>query len=1680
MANCVNINTKEFKSLRVQTGLSIPVLQAKVSLWQDVNGLEKFPTKEDVFSFTPLSKRLGIYKKKLSKFQTNLVKKRIETYNKKNDSKVFVTFEQQGQADEYTWEITRGGVPVTSEKPRKEEVLSLFKDMELSSLLETTKDRELERQQIEESKWQVDEAIDNYFNNEKRQVEKSRKEQLDFLNQEFGQDQTLSEEELNRIDVVNAKHDLQQEVLERTRQDRLETKLEERKENPNFQEEIIDEAINTNPTLTAASFFTPNYDTYLKDKQALLKKVEKALAKLYTISGKNKTASTISNINKLNNLKTSLQEEITKFEKGSVTESVLEEFFNKDIETINTLLDTNDFDNLYLAQDLLDFLNTNLNIVNSNSMFNGIDEQDSLMKTINNIIVQKVKLERKLDNTYDKVYLNLLDKHYVSFKRLSKYKGMTLPQIRETLLNELRDASIFSNEALSIDKNLSTKADVTRQLARLELELEQEREKLLITPAINKINNILEKGQQELKRLGKVTRVLGKNIYNYDFFFQRDSSQNKNYRLINKFSNDWFDYKQGINSVYNKKMAEATDAKERNLVLTEQYNEINSNADFVNFTLLHDIFTDNSLDRFKGGNSASASAYKNSLISKIGKENYDDLINEQRTKLQLFLEKRDELVNKKLTSLGLNDYQSLSQTEKDKLKIAIDTIDPLLFADSHFNNNTNKVPVLLGTQNIEFPAKLTYTSIIPKNAEYFNSDFNVIEQNPVLYEMYQAFKEANDVIKDGLLGTGIDLERGQLMHSRKNFRETLMDKSFAELAKNGLGHLLNIKAYYENLSQFLKDIASVKTDTEKNSKEIKISGQLITAERIANREYRNTVTELKNILNRNLQDISPINWNSLPSNIQKEILELLDKDNIDDILTKGIFKVKDLKKYAIDNVVAQQSMNLPLLLKANLDLVSEHKARVNSKNTISVLLNRINKKNQESGTQEGKGAVKLEHWVRKNIYNQNINNVQWGNITEKIRGEDTYNKYNGELRRKYYKNFSPAEKKLFDSYTKRIKNINTQLEDPFLDASVFDKLNKEKESLENSIILMGKDYTVGSIAESVLIKLPFLAGLAWNQVAPLKNFLNGMVMVLNRDGQFWEEGNANIAMNFVLGHPLKSLGNKFSLNNHQEEWKKAVLFIQGLRVIEDQTSELQRGEEENSKILSTGTFFTDGMYLTKKVEWINQSVSLMARAQDVMIEHPTQKNSDGSPYTIKMFDGQQFEAHEIVEGQLVLKPEWRSPENISNFEKMDSEQMLLWKVENKRVNASLNGDYSQEGSVMGKRTTLGRVLFQFKTWVSQFLYDRFAYKQTDLALGIEHSGYYVGPIMNPKTRSSAIATFISKSALAGLVTANFAGGAAIAIPALAIGYMAYKIRKNRRESLSPLHSVTKQGTWNQTKYVGYNLTLGLGITTSNIVTGVLTGKNYIPQVVTDFEKTMQSEEDKQNFKNLQLLTKSLQANMMTTIVSMLFMALRGTDKDDDEKNKEQDTWYINMILNLASNVYSENNFADNPLLMYQSLIEKQGANSLVDNAVKLSLYFTHLEKDRIQSGENEGDSRTWRQAKKMFLPMMIRNIDKIGTKDYLLGYESLVGKYYKQDSPFEEFFDSDLKRELSKRRAKRADVKEEIRKEVEKFYDIPDTKRAEALLNEKAISGYQNDNVKIEGVPEINKSNYDENENLIE
>jgi len=104
MAHCVNTSSKEFKELSRQTNLTVPVLKAKVGIWQSKNGYENYPSKEDIFATMPLANRVGIYKNTLSYAQTIGIKERVAYYNKHNP-KIFVQFQQIGQADMYSWKI---------------------------------------------------------------------------------------------------------------------------------------------------------------------------------------------------------------------------------------------------------------------------------------------------------------------------------------------------------------------------------------------------------------------------------------------------------------------------------------------------------------------------------------------------------------------------------------------------------------------------------------------------------------------------------------------------------------------------------------------------------------------------------------------------------------------------------------------------------------------------------------------------------------------------------------------------------------------------------------------------------------------------------------------------------------------------------------------------------------------------------------------------------------------------------------------------------------------------------------------------------------------------------------------------------------------------------------------------------------------------------------------------------------------------------------------------------------------------------------------------------------------------------------------------------------------------------------------------------------------------------------
>ena len=120
MVNCVNKNSKFFKDLRRETNLSERLLATKISLWQKKNGLDKFPTQENIFSTMSIANRIGISSKKVSGLEKSLINGRVRIYNTlKNIQRIFVDFTKEGQADLHTWVIRNLDAP---QEPNTQEI----------------------------------------------------------------------------------------------------------------------------------------------------------------------------------------------------------------------------------------------------------------------------------------------------------------------------------------------------------------------------------------------------------------------------------------------------------------------------------------------------------------------------------------------------------------------------------------------------------------------------------------------------------------------------------------------------------------------------------------------------------------------------------------------------------------------------------------------------------------------------------------------------------------------------------------------------------------------------------------------------------------------------------------------------------------------------------------------------------------------------------------------------------------------------------------------------------------------------------------------------------------------------------------------------------------------------------------------------------------------------------------------------------------------------------------------------------------------------------------------------------------------------------------------------------------------------------------------------------------------
>jgi hypothetical protein len=1120
----------------------------------------------------------------------------------------------------------------------------------------------------------------------------------------------------------------------------------------------------------------------------------------------------------------------------------IKSIFEKDFEQVRSLLQNPTVENVTLAKDMIDYIEINSTQENEESIF-GLKKGEITnpsVEKLKNLLHSETQLLKDLyDQVTDKYVLELMtpmkEKFFSYFpKGATETDIEALERIRDTHLKSLlEDISKLEQQFLAEGRNLLSDSDLLAQMRRLLYESEEHKMLAQANVIKQKINLILPQLEQKLKELGYVSRGVADYLNYISLFYRKTKEGFSEPYLVGKYSEDWTNFLYGVftrsredlNNIFKNKASRNISA-EIDTVLAAKYKQLNENADFVDFRYLHDVFAnvpffDDPL--YKKGTTAEAAQYKADLIAKIGQSEYDEVVRKQTNYLREFqieadIMTKEMLANSATNPLGVQTVAGLEQKFQNQLRHNIDRIDPFVLLDSHFTGNMSFVHFVQGITHNHFIKYNTFTPKVlnasGKPTPFYDKNFKIIENDDVLRTAWEVFEEASYFINASLIGSGRNLNKRSLLWFKKSFKEEFLNKNWKDTIKKQ-----TFSDFFQDAIYWLKSSMAANKTSETSLTEIKLPSNMASFSSQVYEVHQNNVTVLSTLLKRVLKDKNKLDldkMNLVDKQSFFETLGVIDESEFRSIVpvTKGVFSVGDLKEIAKRSVIETQTLDLPLMLKVQLEQAAINAARTSTTEKIQILLQKSQKQKTTDSTNtkvprtnaEKRSAFFIDRIVRNQVENQHKAGKQGGNLisawAKKIKKLNEENKPITiedwkEGLKLFSQNLSREEKAKYKIITDRIEVVNNMLEqieqanqtgqtidindetiDPNSEAieELAWNLKEEKAKIEQQIRLMGKDLMWSALLSNSFTRLQTWRGMSWNYISSVFNIANARVQLINRDGEFWPAGFAYKALAFVDMRGLASIDKKYA-----KQWAIGEAIIERLNIISDGSNEFQRSERKgniNSPKLFRKLYgaipvpnyelVSDPMYATKYAEYYNQIPSFYAKAMNKKI-----KDKNGIEYPL--FDGKNFVAFDIDEQTKALKlnAEFDTPENRETFLSFTSDEAAQWTLEIKTAVNSINGDYSLTGSTMIKENLVGNVAMAFKTWLGEYMIARYSYDQKELATGTIRDGYIAGSLANKATRPQGYAS-LSQITLANVVFGSAAiaafpaGMLAIALPIMAV------------------------------------------------------------------------------------------------------------------------------------------------------------------------------------------------------------------------------------------------------------------------------------------------------------------------
>lgn len=785
------------------------------------------------------------------------------------------------------------------------------------------------------------------------------------------------------------------------------------------------------------------------------------------------------------------------------------------------------------------------------------------VQAVNKIVIEA----QNLRTTYTKVFNNAV---------LEMFKAQGVEATEKQIFGAKKEIGTLAANLLDISRTDDIIFQVTSKIIK-DANYDTEQEVIKTVKEVDKLFDTVKK-TSEYKSKG------------FDIFAQENDGK-KTGMLITRFSQAFYKRDRELKAIAKKaKDASGWKAyfnwKKDNMIL------------FDSRKLFNDIY--NELDGKIKYSQEAITDHINDLKHQLGENGYKEYYDRLESKIELY---KDDLEANK----DRIDSLELDQVDKDTmLKEWILTNSPFVYAET---TETGKVEKL-GDKFIR-PKGIKYTTEVPrkyteglKKTDWYDPKFEVVENNPALYNFYKYTKNKFDELTNYLPDYAIeDLQSNYLPEINKNIAELFSDRGI----KGGMTGWYD-KVISELTTNDISDISTAERDP--------ITGKV-----------------LKTL---------PITMVGNKLNSEEKSYDI----------------VKITKAFAL------------------MSLSYKHKAKI--EDSIRIIEQVVNNATEMQTNAEGKQLSDA-----------------FGRPIETKDGLKNYKaQFEYAIESMVY-----GKRRIEEGISKSKKLLNTEekAKKKLLEAKLKDANEEDKQSIQNEINALGSNVVASKSWDKVL-EFAQIKGMGWNLFAPANNTVFAFVsnMIHAAGGEDFNYPQFLKAQSIMLN----SVGKSISLDSYTSKTANKInKLMEDWNVVGeiDQAGYKSTAFESNA---AKGLKKLAPYELTRRAEYLNQGTTFVA----MMLGN-----------SIKDKSGKDRNLWEAYDSDGKWKTDEFGPE-------ISIEDKKKFKNRLEQVKKSIHGNYDPNSAVKIKKTTLGRAVMMFRSWVAEGFANRFESEKEDLLLGRKRKG----------------------------------------------------------------------------------------------------------------------------------------------------------------------------------------------------------------------------------------------------------------------------------------------------------------------------------------------------------------------